>query len=206
MGGYRMTRGWLAGLLVLSALAACEREAPPRESVRLQVEEAPEYMHPDATSGHELPELSEAAEATIAELRRIIGSNSLTQLSRLADRQPGFISNFAGASHREHWDLLRRTGFDPILKLEALFDGPYGTKMVAGQTWYIWPDLAALEPAALQPERLNFRQKARLQELVGETGIARIRAGEGYPGVRTAIADDGRWLYYVHETETEGEE
>ena len=95
--------------------------------------------------------------------------------------------------------MLRRTGFDPILRLEELLAGPYGTKSVAGETWYVWPALAALEPEELKPERLNFSQRARLEELVGESGIAQIRNGSGYPGIRTAIAQDGRWLYFVHE-------
>ena len=183
-------------------LAACDGE-PARETVRLKVEKAPDYMQPDAAVKAETVELTPEVRETIAELRMIIESNSLTRLARKADAQPGFVSNFAGASHRAHWDLLRRTGFDPILQLEALLEQPYGTKDVAGETWYIWPDLAALEPAALQPERLNFSQRARLEELIGESGIEEIRAGSGYPGVRTAIAEDGRWLYYVHETESE---
>ena len=53
------------------------------------------------------------------------------------------------------------------------------------------------------PERLSFADRARLLDLVGETGIARIRQGQGYPGVRTAIAEDGRWLYFVHQSEDE---
>lgn len=194
-------RVWFA-LAAAGLLAACDGE-PARETVRLKVEKAPDYMRADAERKAEKVELTPEVQETIDELRMIIESNSLTRLARKANAQPGFISNFAGASHRDHWDLLRRTGFDPILQLETLLERPYGTKEVAGETWYIWPDLAALEPDALQPERLNFSQRARLEELVGESGIAEIRAGSGYPGVRTAIAEDGRWLYYVHETESE---
>lgn len=192
----------LAGLVLLGLATACGREAT-QETVRLQVEAAPDYMQP--ATGDEVisTDLSEEARQTIAELEGIIESNSLSRLSRFADSEPAFLSNFAGASHRTHWDLLRRTGFDPILTLEKLFDGPYGVKSVSGETWYVWPELAALEPEGLQPERLNFSQRARLEELVGEAGIAEIRNGSGYPGVRTAIAEDGRWLYFVHETTSE---
>ncbi|MEQ9315687.1 MAG: hypothetical protein RLN72_07530 [Henriciella sp.] len=192
----------LAGALLLLVATGCDSKAP-QDSVRLQVEPAPDYMQPVVGQGTVPAELSEAAQATIAELEAIIQSNSLTRLSRFADAEPSFLSNFAGASHRDHWDLLRRTGFDPILTLEKLFDGPYGVKSVSGEAWYVWPELAALDPDQLQPERLNFSQRARLAELVGETGIAQIRAGSGYPGVRTAIAEDGRWLYFVHETSSE---
>lgn len=188
----------IGALLCGGLLAACNGE-PARDRVTLQVEEAPDYMQPTGEPASEPLELSSAARQTVADLRAIIESNSLSQLARYADRQQGFISNFAGASHRDHWDLLRRTGFDPILRLEGLLNGPYGVKSVAGETWYVWPALAALEPEELQPERLNFSQRARLEELVGESGIAQIRNGSGYPGIRTAIAQDGRWLYFVHE-------
>ncbi|MGB3625723.1 MAG: hypothetical protein WA989_07840 [Henriciella sp.] len=191
-----------AGLALLLLAAACNGE-DRHERVRLQVEAAPEYMQPPADEDVISTDLSAKAQATIGELEAIIETNSLTRLARFADAEPAFLSNFAGASHRTHWDLLRRTGFDPILTLEKLFDGPYGVKSVSGETWYVWPELAALEPEELQPERLNFSQRARLRELVGEAGIAEIREGSGYPGVRTAIAEDGRWLYFVHETNSE---
>ncbi|RIJ31001.1 hypothetical protein [Henriciella algicola] len=188
----------LAGIVLIAGLVACGEE-DVRETVTLQVEQAPEYMVPNREPESVRTVLSAPAQEKISQLRGIIESNSLRQLTRLASSQSGFVSNFAGASHGEHWDLLRRTGFDPILRLDELLDGPYGVKMVAGETWYVWPELAALEPEALLPERLNFSQRARLEELVGEAGIAQVREGRGYPGIRTAIAEDGRWLYYVHE-------
>lgn len=192
-----------AGLvLAVMAVSACERETP-RDTVRLQVEEAPDYMNPESEARTAAPDLTAEAARTVETLRGIIETNSLYRLSRFADSQPGFISNFAGASHRDHWDLLRRTGFDPLLRLEDLLDKPYGIRVVGEETWYVWPDLAALDASELQPERLNFRQRARLQALVGETGVEKIRNGSGYPGVRMAIASDGRWLYYVHETQSE---
>ena len=199
MDAYRLTSiRLLTGAVLLAGLVACGEE-DVREMVTLQVEQAPEYMLPSREPKGDRTALSAPAQEMIGQLRGIIESNSLRRLTRLAGSQPGFVSNFAGASHGDHWDLLRRTGFDPILRLEELLDGPYGVKMVAGETWYVWPDLAALEPEALLPERLNFSQRARLEELVGEAGIAQVREGRGYPGIRTAIADDGRWLYYVHE-------
>ena len=92
------------------------------------------------------------------------------------------------------------------MRLGALLDGPYGTRQVGDQVWYIWPDFAARDSEDLMPERLDFADRARLRELVGDTGLDRIRAGEAYPGLRTAIADDGRWLYFVHETVQDTEE
>lgn len=202
MAGSRV-KEMLSGLAVaLLVVAGCDGEAP-RDSVRLQVEEAPDYMRETGGEQPATPALTGEAQSTVDRLRGIIQTNSLYRLSQFAGSQPGFISNFAGASHRAHWDLLRRTGFDPILRMEDLLDGPYGVREVGGETWYVWPALAALDSSELQPERLSFRQRARLQELVGEAGIERIRNGSGYPGVRMAIASDGRWLYYVHETQSE---
>lgn len=184
------------------ALVACDGEAP-RDTVRLQVEKAPDYMQPAVAGDTEAGDLTENAQATVDRLEQIIETNSIYRLARFADTQPGFISNFAGASHRTHWDLLRRTGFDPILRLEDLLSEPHGMRAVGNDTWYVWPDFAALDPVDLQLERLTFRQRARLEELVGEAGIESIRQGNGYPGVRTAIASDGRWLYFVHESQDE---
>jgi hypothetical protein len=197
-GRLTLTCRLLAALALPGLVTACG-EHEPRDRVSMQVEEAPDYMRPDPGVGPGVMILSEAAQATVSEIETIIESNSLRRLTRYAQAQPGFVSNFAGASHDDHWDLLRRTGFDPILRLEELLAGPYGAKSVAGETWYVWPELAALEPEALMPERLNFSQRARLEELVGASGIAQIREGSGYPGIRTAISADGRWLYYVHQ-------
>ncbi|MDJ0920934.1 MAG: hypothetical protein QNI84_07385 [Henriciella sp.] len=199
----------LALLLLLPLLAACGAEdASP--TVRLQVEAAPAITRPVDVEDDGPADLSEGVEAKIASIREILDRNSLTRLSRLADSEPAFVSNFAGESNRVHWDLLRRTGFDPLAQLGLLLDGPYGVREVGDETWYIWPDLAALQPEDLVPERLSFADRARLLDLVGEEGIERIRGGQGYPGVRTAIAEDGRWLYFIHESEdmatTEGQD
>ncbi len=88
-------------------------------------------------------------------------------------------------------------------QLEQLLSGPYGTRKVGDEVWYIWPDLAARMPEDLQPERLSFSERARLRDLIGEAGLQRIRDGQRYPGVRTAISETGRWLYFVHESEDE---
>lgn len=184
-------------------LAACGTAEEDTPSLRIRVEAAPAVTRPVETQAAEIVLLSEAAQAKIAAIKVILDRNSLARFARLADSEPSFVSNFAGEAHRVHWDLLRRTGFDPLSQLETLLEGPYGTRMVGDETWYIWPDLAALEPEELIPERLSFSDRARLLSLVGEQGISRIRAGQGYPGVRTAIAEDGRWLYFVHESEDE---
>ena len=122
---------------------------------------------------------------------------SLSRMARIAAESDQFVSNFSGESHRDFWDLLNRTGLDPTRKLRQLFEEPAGVRMVDGERWYVWPDLAALDAADLIPEKLSFRERRRLRELIGEDGIALVRQGRGYPGMRTAIAEDGRWLYFV---------
>ena len=194
-----------SALLFASLLVGCgSDDGSPR--VRVLVEAAPAVTAPVAAVATVTP-LSPAVAAKLAEIRAILERKSLTRLVRLASAEENFVSNFAGESHRVHWDLLRRTGFDPLMRLGALLDGPYGTRQVGDQTWYIWPDFAAEEAEDLLPELLNFTDRARLRDLVGDVGLERIRNGESYPGIRTAIAEDGRWLYFVHETvqETESE-
>ncbi|MEE2930545.1 MAG: hypothetical protein VX599_07505 [Pseudomonadota bacterium] len=185
-------------------LAACGGDdGTPR--VRVAVDAAPAVTAPIEVE-QTLRPLTPKVEAKVVEIRAVLERNSMSRLVRLANAEDSFISNFAGESHRVHWDLLRRTGFDPLLRLGALLDGPYGTLQVGDQTWYVWPDFAALETEDLVPARLDFADRARLRELVGDVGLERIRAGESYPGIRTAIAEDGRWLYFVHETVEETEE
>ncbi|MEP1142721.1 MAG: hypothetical protein ABJH52_03305 [Henriciella sp.] len=196
-------RATLLGFSSILALAACGNgDGTPR--VRVAVDAAPAITAPVEIEEVVTP-LSEPVEGKISAIRDILERNSMARLVRLANAEENFVSNFAGESHRVHWDLLRRTGFDPLMRLGALLDGPYGTRQVGDQTWYIWPDFAAREPEDLLPERLDFADRARLRELVGDNGLERIRAGESYPGIRTAIAEDGRWLYFVHETAEETE-
>ncbi len=199
-------RAWSLLLGACLGLAACGEPDAGTPIVRITVDAAPAAIMPVEAQVDTVIALSEAAESKIADIRVVLARNSLARLVRLADAESSFISNFSGESNRVHWDLLRRTGFDPLAQLEILLDGPYATRTVGDEVWYIWPDLAALDAEELVPERLSFSDRARLHDLVGETGIARIRAGQGYPGIKTAINQDGRWLYFVHETEDEAAE
>ena len=192
-------------ILGTTMLTACgSGDGSPK--VRVEVAAAPAVTAPIEVERN-IEDLTPDAAAKIAAIRAVLARDSLARLVRLANAEDSFVSNLAGEAHRVHWDLLRRTGFDPLTRLGALLDGPYGTRKVGDQTWYIWPDFAALDADELLPEKLNFTDRARLRDLVGEPGLARIRDGQGYPGIRTAIAEDGRWLYFVHETveDTEGE-
>ena len=193
------------GLSLACLLTAACGGSDGSPKVRLEVEAAPAVTAPVVVETARAP-LTEPVETKIAAIRDVLTRDSLSRLVRLAEAEQSFVSNFAGESHRVHWDLLRRTGFDPLAKLGGLLDGPYGTRQVGDQTWYIWPDFAALEADELLPEKLTFTDRARLRDLVGEPGLARIRAGEDYPGVRTAIAEDGDWLYFVHETQQDTQE
>ncbi len=176
---------------VALALAACSQGG-----------EAPEPAIPDESlTQSPQPAASVDLTETVSDTRdlllRYAAQGSLTRLERLADQSDGFISNFNGQPHREFWDLLRRTGLDPNLKLRQLLDQAPGVRMVDGERWYVWPALAARDANELIPEKLSFQERKELRELIGDDGIDSIRAGKGYPGMRTAIAEDGRWVYFV---------
>jgi len=187
--------------LLFSACQPASEDAGAR--VRLTVAAAPDISQPLGDAPVPIRSLSPAAEQKKIILQRIIERDSLSRLVLQARSEPAFISNFAGESHRVHWDLLRRTGFDPLRQLRQLFEGPYGVRQVGDEIWFIWPDLAARAPEELIVEKLSYVDRARLQSLIGSSGMKQIAAGQGYPGVRTAISDSGRWLYFVHESEDE---
>lgn len=174
--------------------AACGASGTDRPEARAPDETLFEVEQPQPP-----PPLPDAVIATRDELLEIAARNSLRQLARRADAEPVFISNLGGDDHWRHWDLMRRTGFDPNLKIKELFELPYGVRRVGSETWYIWPDLAALSAEDLAPERLSFQDAARLRALVGEQGLAQIAEGQSYPGVRTAISETGAWRYFLHE-------
>jgi hypothetical protein len=180
----------LAGLIA----AACSQAEP---EVVLTLPPVPDERLAQPPQPPPPVEVSDAAERTRDELLREAGKGSLRGLAVIAARNPDFRSNVGGQDHQQFWDLLRRTGVDPNRKLRELFDQPVGVREIDGQRWYVWPDLAAMDAADLIPEKLSFQDRRRLEELIREDGIARIRAGEGYPGMRTAIAEDGTWIYFV---------
>lgn len=183
-----------SALIAAMLLAAC---SPAEPEVVLPLPPIPDERFTDAPVAPETVEVSEAAAKTRDELIREATKGSLRGLGVIAARNPEFRSNVGGQSHDRFWDLLRRTGVDPNRKLRELFEQPAGLREIDGQRWYVWPDLAAKDAADLIPEKLTFQDRRRLEELIREDGIARIRAGEGYPGMRTAIAEDGTWIYFV---------
>jgi len=184
---------WRSALLAAMALSlvACGRSG--EESIQVVPDES--LTQPPVAP--EPVEVTEDVSKTRDVLLRYAKAGSLGGLARTAAKSDGFISNFGGQPHRDFWDLLRRTGLDPNLKLRELFDQPVGVRTVDGERWYIWPDLAARDATDLIPEKMSFQDRKRLKELIGDDGIDLIRAGKGYPGMRTAIAEDGRWVYFV---------
>lgn len=191
---FHLRRGYLF-LVALCVLSACG-EAPPAPEPR----SAPDETLLETPSIPALPALAGPVVQAMADINEITRQNSLRRFAQYADASEGFASNFAGSSHFEHWSLIRRTGVDPLREIESLFREPHAVKTVGEEVWYIWPDLAAKSPEDLLPERLSFRDRARLETLIGEAGIAKVRAGGAYPGFRTAITADGRWVYFLHET------
>ncbi len=183
-----------AALIAAFVLATC---SPAEEEVVLALPPAPDDRFTEVPEAPQVVEVSRAAAKTRDELIHEATKGSLRGLGVIASRNPEFKSNVGGQSHDRFWDLLRRTGVDPNRKLRELFEQPAGLREIDGQRWYVWPDLAAKDAADLIPEKLTFQDRRRLEELIREDGIAKIRAGEGYPGMRTAIAEDGTWIYFV---------
>lgn len=141
--------------------------------------------------------LSAEAEATRDAILEVAARRSERRLARFAATFPEFQSNFGGADHFDHWYMRRRMGVSPTEKLIDLFDQPYAARLVGEEIWFIWPDVATFRPEDFQMNRLSFSDLARLEDLIGEAGVAAMRDGAPYPGFRTAITSDGRWVYFV---------
>lgn len=175
------------GLALILGAGACSPAGPPPP---------PPVSTPPATEpATDL--LTAEAEALLGQIRASAQAGSVRDLARLADTFPEFVSNFGGATPFDHWYMQRRMGSEPNEALLRILEEPYAARRVGEEIWYIWPDLAALPPEALQPERLSFKDRARLRALIGQAGIDAIAAGEGYPGHRMAISSAGRWVYFV---------
>lgn len=187
-------------LAVVLALTACAEAA----IVPLSPPPEPEPSLTQAPAIRAPIEINAEASTTQAKLLAHAERGSLRGLAEIAARNSLFLSNTGGQDHLQFWDLLRRTGVDPNRHLRELFDLPPGRRTVDGVDWYVWPDLAARDAGDLLPEKLTFEERKRLLDYIGDDGIARLRAGEGYPGMRTAIAEDGRWIYFVLGQDGEG--
>lgn len=188
----------LCGALLLGFLVNCSAPSPPPPPDQTLFE-------PPDTAVNSAP-LPDAVVATRNELLSISAADSLRRLARFADSQPGFASNLSGSSdHYAHWDLMRRTGFDPNQQIAFVLQFPHATRQIGDQTWYIWPYLAARSGAELAPERLSFVDLTTLRELIGRPGLDWIGEHGTYPGVRTAISEDGTWRYFLNEPVSDGE-
>lgn len=181
----------MAGLVFV--LVACGRQEPPPDQIDPVIVDTPPVVLEAPT------ELTEDARFMQEQILSITAKDSLRRFAELADETPGFASNFQGLGHYEHWSLLRRIGVDPMGKIEDLFALPFGVRQVGKEYWFIWPDFAALDEAELMPQRLSFQDRSRLRALIGEDGMQSLQQGGVFPGLRTAISDKGRWVYYVND-------
>ena len=152
-------------------------------------------------------EMAAPATDTLRQIQILIETGSLRRLARYADTHNRFRSNFGTEAHYDYWYLLRRTGAEPLDQLARILKEPHGQLKIGGKSWYIWPDFAAMDEYSRHPDQMDISTRTRLTDLIGESGVEAMRSGAAYPGVRTAISDEGEWIYWLFETgETQSED
>lgn len=194
-----MRRGLHLSLITLvtaCGLLACDQQDSviPATQFQSEPEVAPQFKPVDSI------DISAEAKTTLQEIQSLVETGSLRRLARYADTHNGFVSNFGTEANYDYWYLLRRTGAEPLDQLIRILNEPHGELKLGDRSWYVWPDFAALDVAMLDPDRMDINLRGRLVSLIGESGIEDMRNGAPYPGVRTAISDDGRWIYWLFET------
>ncbi|MAT36292.1 MAG: hypothetical protein CMK06_14310 [Ponticaulis sp.] len=187
-------------LLALGSVSACDLS--DKIDTQKPATPTPEASEPVAVPTEEsdnIEALPEPVAAKRDEILEVLERDSIRRLVNLADEFEGFRSNYGGLRHYDHWYILKRAGIDPIAATREILNEPYGVKDFGAEKYYIWPAFAARQPEELDFSRLSFSERARLQELLGEAGIERLRNGETYPGFRLAIRQDGAWVYLLQD-------
>ena len=188
-------------LAILFGLASCDlsdRIDPQRPEVVEPVPEA-DLAEAPAIESADVDALPDAVAAKRDQILETADMDSIRRLVYLADDFDGFRSNYGDIAHYDHWYILKRAGIDPIIAVREILSEPYGVKDFGAEKYYIWPAFASRRPEDLDFSRLTFAERARLQELIGDDGIARVEAGEPYPGFRLAIRQDGIWVYLLED-------
>ena len=188
----------LASLFGLASCDLSDRIDPQRPEV---VEPVPEsdLAEAPAIESADVDALPDAVAAKRDQILETADMDSIRRLVYLADDYDGFRSNYGDIAHYDHWYILKRAGIDPIVAVREILSEPYGVKDFGAEKYYIGPAFASRRPEDLDFSRLTFAERARLQELIGDDGIARVEAGEPYPGFRLAIRQDGIWVYLLED-------
>ena len=188
----------LASLFGLASCDLSDRIDPQRPEV---VEPVPEsdLAEAPAIESADVDALPDAVAAKRDQILETADMDSIRRLVYLADDFDGFRSNYGDIAHYDHWYILKRAGIDPIIAVREILSEPYGVKDFGAEKYFIWPAFASRRPEDLDFSRLTFAERARLQELIGDDGIARVEAGEPYPGFRLAIRQDGIWVYLLED-------
>ena len=195
-------RGFLfiCGLIAIAMLTACDLSGQiDREPNRETVTPLPETDRAPTEESADIEALPEAVAAKRDEIIGVLEQDSIRRLVNLAEQYPDFRSNYGEIRHYDHWYILKRAGIDPVIATQKILSEPYGVKDFGAEKYYIWPAFAARAPEELDFSRLSFAERASLQELIGEDGLERLKAGETYPGFRLAIRQDGTWVYLLQD-------
>lgn len=172
-----------------STLSPASTTVPPVTST------APAIASDCSAAGMDMPAEQEGLPSPVAEMRRAMASAAIVcdfeTLESLAG--PDMRTDFTGGRF-ENIPMWEEDDLYPALALlVGLFDTPYATQEVDGDTWYVWPSAFVYETWDDIPEA----DLDALLTVYSQEELDQYRQFGSYALWRTAITEDGDWRFFI---------
>lgn len=114
----------------------------------------------------------------------------------LAERALADVTSFSFGGDTDpagFWRDLETSGDTPMAAMLTVLHMSPGTLEVAGELYYVWPAVAALDDWSQATEE----QRRELEARFGSEAVTGWDQFGAYVGYRVGITEDGRWSFFV---------